>query len=249
MAAELYFLNQKLSGAIDFNKEMTALFQAGQFVFVPFTASDALEFDADSAVGEMHDRTIAGVARRINATLLTRDAQITSSGVVVTCLAEFESSACLRAPIAHHNLAIRNEGRCCAPEKMGHATPENRGCGVYVCKHRVYTRRKLHRKPHFDIGWRRFTRSRRCRLSSSGAKKPTGSTRILVSTSCGKRLSRPAPAGRSTLRTLSSGLGLRREKTPETMSNYFELKTRDAIKHVDDVIEKIKKEDAGRRSS
>jgi hypothetical protein len=35
VAAELYFLNKKLSGAIDFNKEMTALFQAGQFVFVP----------------------------------------------------------------------------------------------------------------------------------------------------------------------------------------------------------------------
>jgi hypothetical protein len=24
--------------------------------------------------------------------------------------------------------------RCCAPEKMGHATPEFRGCVVYVCK-------------------------------------------------------------------------------------------------------------------
>ena len=84
MAAELYFLNQKLNGAIDFRKELTALLQAGQFVFVPFTASDALDFDADSAAGGMHDRIIAGVARRINATLLTRDAQITSSGVVAT---------------------------------------------------------------------------------------------------------------------------------------------------------------------
>ena len=84
MAAELYFLNRKLGGAIDFNKEMTALFQAGQFVFVPFTASDSLDFDADSGVGKMHDRIIAGVARRINATLLTRDVQITNSGVVAT---------------------------------------------------------------------------------------------------------------------------------------------------------------------
>lgn len=84
VAAELYFLNQKLSGAFDFNKEMSALFQAGQFVFVPFTASDVLNFDADSAVGEMHDRIIAGLARRINATLLTRDVQITSSGVIAT---------------------------------------------------------------------------------------------------------------------------------------------------------------------
>ena len=42
---------------------------------------------------------------------------------------------------------------------------------------------------------------------------------------------------------------LEKGKTLETMSNYFELKTRDAIKHVDDVIEKIKKEEADRRSS
>jgi hypothetical protein len=42
---------------------------------------------------------------------------------------------------------------------------------------------------------------------------------------------------------------LEKGKTPETMSNYFDLKTRDAIKHVDDVIEKIKKEEASRRSS
>jgi hypothetical protein len=42
---------------------------------------------------------------------------------------------------------------------------------------------------------------------------------------------------------------LEKGKTSETMSNYFDLKTRDAIKHVDDVIEKIKKEEAGRRTS
>jgi hypothetical protein len=42
---------------------------------------------------------------------------------------------------------------------------------------------------------------------------------------------------------------LEKGKTQETMSNYFDLKTRDATKHVDDVIEKIKKEEAGRRSS
>jgi PIN domain nuclease of toxin-antitoxin system len=43
-----------------------------------------LDFDACSAVAEMHDRMIAADARRINAALLTRDAQITSSGVVAT---------------------------------------------------------------------------------------------------------------------------------------------------------------------
>jgi PIN domain nuclease of toxin-antitoxin system len=84
VAGELYYLNNKLNGAIDFNKELSALFQAGQFVFVPFTASDTLEFDKDAAVSEMHDRIIAGVARRVNAALLTRDTQITSTRVVST---------------------------------------------------------------------------------------------------------------------------------------------------------------------
>jgi hypothetical protein len=42
---------------------------------------------------------------------------------------------------------------------------------------------------------------------------------------------------------------LEKGKTPETMSNYFDLKSSDAIKHVDDVIDKIKKEEAARRSS
>jgi len=45
---------------------------------------DTLDFDACSAVTEMHDRMIAADARRTKATLLTRDAQIASSGVVAT---------------------------------------------------------------------------------------------------------------------------------------------------------------------
>jgi predicted nucleic acid-binding protein len=59
VAAELYFLNKKLSNALDFGKEMSVLFQAAQFTFVPFTAIDVLEFDKDSAISEMHDRIIA----------------------------------------------------------------------------------------------------------------------------------------------------------------------------------------------
>ena len=84
VAAELYYLNKKLSGAIDFNKEMSALLHAGQFLFVPFAAGDTLDFDKDAAISEMHDRIIVGVARRIGATLITRDVQITASGAIAT---------------------------------------------------------------------------------------------------------------------------------------------------------------------
>ena len=58
--------------------------QSKQFVLRPFYPSHTLNFDACSAVTEMHDRMIAADARRIKATLLTRDTQITSSGVVAT---------------------------------------------------------------------------------------------------------------------------------------------------------------------
>ena len=49
---------------------------------VAFEADDVLDFDRDSAVKEMHDRMIVGVARRLNAPLLTKDANITASGLV-----------------------------------------------------------------------------------------------------------------------------------------------------------------------
>ena len=43
-----------------------------------------LEFERDNALSDIHDRIIVGVARRVNATLLTRDAQIARSGAVAT---------------------------------------------------------------------------------------------------------------------------------------------------------------------
>jgi predicted nucleic acid-binding protein len=83
VAAELYFLNKNLSGH-RFQQRDDGFISSGAIRFCALYSECALEFDADSAVGEMHDRIIAGVARRINATLLTRDFQITSSGVVAT---------------------------------------------------------------------------------------------------------------------------------------------------------------------
>ncbi len=82
--AELYYLNEKLRLPLDFASGMNLLRQGGQFIFVSFEAEDALEFDNDSAVPEMHDRMIVGVARRLNATCISLDLSITQSGLVNT---------------------------------------------------------------------------------------------------------------------------------------------------------------------
>ena len=82
--AELYFLNEKKQRPIDYSATFALLVQSAQFVLLPFEPIDTLEFERDNAVSDIHDRIIVGVARRMNATLLTRDAQIAGSGVVAT---------------------------------------------------------------------------------------------------------------------------------------------------------------------
>lgn len=82
--AELYFLNTKLGQPVNFIREMQRLKRSSQFVFVPFAADDVLDFDRDNTVTQMHDRMIVGVARRLNATLLTLDGEIVSSRLVAT---------------------------------------------------------------------------------------------------------------------------------------------------------------------
>lgn len=82
--AELYFLNEKRQRPMDYSATFALLMQSAQFVLLPFEPIDTLEFDRDKAVSDIHDRIIVGLARRVNATLLTRNAQITDSGVVTT---------------------------------------------------------------------------------------------------------------------------------------------------------------------
>ena len=82
--AELYFLNEKKQRPIDFAATFALLTQSAQFVLLPFEPIDALQFERDKAVSDIHDRIIVGVARRVNAALLTRDAQIEKGGVVAT---------------------------------------------------------------------------------------------------------------------------------------------------------------------
>ncbi len=82
--AELYYLNVKHNRPVDFAAELARLEQSAQFEFVPFEAADTLDFATNAQVSEMHDRIIAGVARRRNAVLLTRDTNIIAAGVVAT---------------------------------------------------------------------------------------------------------------------------------------------------------------------
>ena len=82
--AELYFLNEKKQLPINYSATFALLTQSAQFVLLPFEPIDTLEFERDKAVSDIHDRIIVGVARRVNATLLSRDEEITGSGVVAT---------------------------------------------------------------------------------------------------------------------------------------------------------------------
>lgn len=82
--AELFFLNVKQKQIIDFGVSFQQIKQSAQFVLVPFEADDVLDFDKNSAVKEMHDRMIVGVAQRLNVPLLTKDVNITTSGLVKT---------------------------------------------------------------------------------------------------------------------------------------------------------------------
>ena len=82
--AELYYLIAKLRGDLDFKSEYQRLANAVQFQFIDFCADDVLAFPLLSAIPEMHDRIIAGVAYRYMIPILTRDVTIIDSGLVQT---------------------------------------------------------------------------------------------------------------------------------------------------------------------
>lgn len=80
--AELFYLNEKLGEPVDFEAEYDRLSTATQYVLLPLAPVEVLDLKADRAVREMHDRLIVGLARRLGATLITKDQDITASGVV-----------------------------------------------------------------------------------------------------------------------------------------------------------------------
>lgn len=82
--AELYYLNEKRNSPLDFAAEYTRLESSGQFVFVPLLPEEILDMNANQAIPEMHDRLIAGAARRLGVPCLTKDSEIAASGLVTT---------------------------------------------------------------------------------------------------------------------------------------------------------------------
>jgi PIN domain nuclease of toxin-antitoxin system len=82
VVAEMYYANKKNQWFIDFNTTYQQLRSKPYFRFVHFKADHVLDFDNDAPVAEMHDRIIAGLARRIGAPLLSSDLQIAGANLV-----------------------------------------------------------------------------------------------------------------------------------------------------------------------
>ena len=82
--AELYYLNEKKQSPLDFRVKYLRLEQSRQFIILPFFPRSLLDFDSCKAIKEIHDRMIVADARRLNVPLITRDVEITTSGLVQT---------------------------------------------------------------------------------------------------------------------------------------------------------------------
>ncbi len=80
--AELFYVDKKNHLFPDFSKQYTELKSKPYFRFVSFNPDDVLEFPKDSAVPEMHDRIITGLARKLGVPLITVDPLITAAGLV-----------------------------------------------------------------------------------------------------------------------------------------------------------------------
>lgn len=79
--AELYFWNGKFKVFADFRKLYEELRSQSRFDFVSFEPHDVLDFEANASVPEMHDRIIAGLAKRLNVPLLTADPLVHAAGI------------------------------------------------------------------------------------------------------------------------------------------------------------------------
>lgn len=79
--AELYYANKKWHYFDDFATAYNEMKSKPYFRFVPLFADEILDFDKDTAVPEMHDRMVTGLARRLNAPLITSDSLITAAGI------------------------------------------------------------------------------------------------------------------------------------------------------------------------
>ena len=82
--AELYFWNQKHRAFTSFSELKQRLVDLVFFQFVAMNLDDIDDFDQDSNIPEMHDRIITGVARRLQAPLITSDLTIRASTIVTS---------------------------------------------------------------------------------------------------------------------------------------------------------------------
>lgn len=82
--AELHYVNAKLKGDLDVPGLIAELKASSQVSLVPLRAEDVAEFGQDSHVPEMHDRIIAGLARRMRAAVITLDPKIVGHDGVTT---------------------------------------------------------------------------------------------------------------------------------------------------------------------
>ncbi len=80
--AELYYANAKNNWFADFMVIYTDILSKPFIRFMPVDHTHIPNFSQDVAVPEMHDRIIAGVARRLNAPLITSDPLIIATGIV-----------------------------------------------------------------------------------------------------------------------------------------------------------------------
>lgn len=80
--AEMFYANSKWGLFTDFNKTYSELKAEPYFIFAVIEPDHVLDFAQDSAVPEMHDRIIAGLARRLGVPLLTYDPLIEKAGIV-----------------------------------------------------------------------------------------------------------------------------------------------------------------------
>jgi PIN domain nuclease of toxin-antitoxin system len=80
--AELYFANVRNKWFSDFKELYEDIVSKPYIRFVPVDHTHILDFTSDMAVPEMHDRIIVGLARRLNAPLLTTDPLIISANLV-----------------------------------------------------------------------------------------------------------------------------------------------------------------------
>jgi PIN domain nuclease of toxin-antitoxin system len=79
---EMWMVNHAESRLVDFPRLLEEISHTTQFVIVPLEFEDVAQFDAFAAIPNDHDRIIAITARRMDAPLITSDAEIIASGLV-----------------------------------------------------------------------------------------------------------------------------------------------------------------------